>query len=111
MFFYEYIRSKKPKQTIGSITEKFVLIDKLKEQKLLETTAKGVFYTYQEVLAVNKDPRNFLKNLYVYARSTGLLSIGEELQIKQRLPNNEELLLATILADNVTIYDTEKAEV
>lgn len=104
------LKGKKSVKTVGSVTNKFLLIDQLKHNKLLETTDNGVFYTFKEVLTVNKDPSNMLKQLYVYARTTGLLQQGEVLQIKERTPDNKELLLATILADSVTIFDTEKAE-
>ncbi len=92
---------KQPKQiqTIGSLTERFLLVDELKKKKLLETTNKGVFYLYLEVIKVNKNPDNFLKNLYVYGRSTGLLKEGEVLHIRDP---NESVLLVTILADEIT---------
>lgn len=104
------LKGKKPVQTVGSVTKKFLLIDQLKQNKLLETTDRGVFYTFKEVLTVNKDPGNMLKQFYVYARTTRLLQQGEVLQIKERTPDNKELLLASILADSVIIFDTEKAE-
>lgn len=104
------LRKKKTVQTVGSIANKFLLIDELKKQQLLETTDTGVFYTYKEVLKVNKDPKNMLKQLYIYARTTGLLKEGEVLQVKERQPYGPDLLLASILADSVTLHDTEKAE-
>ncbi len=91
---------KKPvkKVTACSITNRFLLIDELKKKKLLETTNLGIFYTYLEVLKINKEPDNFLKNLYIYARTTGLLNEGEVLQIRDP---DESKLLATILADKI----------
>ncbi|WP_433895202.1 hypothetical protein [Sphingobacterium mizutaii] len=98
----------KPIQTVGSITERFILIDELKNKKLLETTATGIFYLYLEVIKINKNPDNFLKNLYVYGRSTGLLKEGEVLQIRDP---DDSTLLVSILADKITLhYLTEKAE-
>lgn len=94
-------KQKKPIQTVGSITEKFILIDELKNKRLLETTSNGIFYLYLEVLKVNKNPDNFLKNLYVYGRSTGLLKNGEILQIRDP---DESILLASVLADKITKY-------
>jgi len=99
------LKRKKTVQTVASVTNKFLLIDQLKQNKLLETTDCGVFYTFKEVLTVNKDPNNMLKQFYVYARTTGLLQQGEVLQIKERTSDNKELLLATILADSVTLFD------
>ena len=94
---------KQPKSipTVASLTNRFLLIDELKKKKLLETTDTGIFYTFLEVLKVNKDPNNFLKNLYVYGRSTGLLKEGEVLQIRD--PNDGELL-ASILVDKITLH-------
>ncbi len=101
---------KQPKsvQTIGLLTNRFILVDELKKKKLLETTNTGIFYTYLEVIKINKNPNNFFKNLYVYGRSTGLLKEGEVLQIRNF---NEGKLLASILADKITLhYLIEKAE-
>lgn len=104
------LKRKKTVQTVGSITSKFLLIDQMITNKLLETTDTGVFYTFSEVLKVNKNPKNMLKQFYIYARTTGLLQEGEVLQVKERQPESADLLLATILADSITLYDTEKAE-
>lgn len=104
------LKKKKTVQTVGGVLNKYLLIDQMKTNKLLETTDTGVFYTYTEVLKVNKDPKNMLKQFYIYARTTGLLNEGEALQIKERQPDGPDLLLASILADSVTLYDTEKAE-
>ncbi len=89
----------KPIQTVGSITQRFILIDELKKKRLLETTSTGIFYMYLEVIQVNKNPDNFLKNLYVYGRSTGLLKEGEVLQIRDP---DDSALLVSILADKIT---------
>lgn len=98
----------RPVQTVGSLTNRFILVDELKKKKLLETTSNGIFYTYLEIIKVNKDPSNFLKNLYFYGRSTGLLAEGEVLQIRDF---DESKLLASILDDKVTLnYFIEKAE-
>lgn len=98
----------RPVQTIGSLTNRFILVDELKKKKLLETTNTGIFYTYLEVIKVNKNPDNFFKNLYVYGRNTGLLKEGEVLQIRDF---DEGKLLASILADKVTLhYLIERAE-
>lgn len=101
-------KQQRPVQTVGSLTNRFLLVDELKKKKLLETTNTGIFYTYLEIIKVNKDPSNFLKNLFVYGRSTGLLKEGEVLQIRDF---DESKLLASILADKVTLhYLIEKAE-
>lgn len=92
-------------QTVGSVLAPYPLIDKLKEQKLLQTTAAGVFYTYREVLEVNKNPSNMLKQFYIYARTTGLLKAGEVLQIRD---TDTSALFATILADTVTLHASEQ---
>ncbi|WP_185213759.1 hypothetical protein [Sphingobacterium mizutaii] len=98
----------KPVQTVGSLTNRFIMVDELKKKKLLETTNTGIFYTYLEVIKVNKDPDNFLKNLYVYGRSSELIKEGEVLLIRDF---DEGKLLASILADKVTLhYLIEKAE-
>ena len=98
----------KPVLTVGSLTNRFILVDELKKKKLLETTNNGIFYTYLEVIKVNKNPDNFLKNLYVYGRSTGLVKEGEVLQIRNL---DDGKLLASILSDKVTLhYLIEKAE-
>lgn len=94
-------RKAKPIQTVGSITKKFLLIDKLKQQKMLETGDSGVFYTYLDILKINKDPSNFLKNLYVYGRNTRLLKQGEVLQIRDM---DDSVLLASIQADKITLH-------
>ncbi|WP_149525640.1 hypothetical protein [Sphingobacterium hotanense] len=94
-------KQKKPTPTVGSITEKFILIDELKSKKLLETTSNGIFYIYPEVLRINKNPNNFFKNLYVYGRSTGLLRKGEVLQIRNQ---NDSAMLASLTADEITLY-------
>lgn len=94
-------RKAKPIQTVGSITNKFLLIDKLKQQKMLETGDSGLFYTYLDILKINKDPSNFLKNLYVYGRNTGLLKQGEVLQIRDM---DDSVLLASIQADKITLH-------
>ncbi|SEG62943.1 hypothetical protein [Sphingobacterium lactis] len=94
-------RKAKPIQTVGSITNKFILIDKLKHQKMLETGDSGVFYTYLDILKINKDPSNFLKNLYVYGRNTGLLKQGEVLQVRDM---DDSVLLASIQADKITLH-------
>jgi len=61
-----------------------------------------------EIIKVNKEPDNFLRNLYVYGRSTGLLKEGEVLQIRNLVDGK---LLASILSDKVTLhYKIEKAE-
>ncbi|WP_313261873.1 hypothetical protein [Sphingobacterium sp.] len=91
----------RPVQTIGSLTNRFILVDDLKKKKLLETTSTGIFYTYLEVIKVNKNPDNFFKNLYVYARSSGLIKASEVLQIRDF---EEGKLLASILADKVTLH-------
>ncbi len=91
----------RPVQTVGSLTNRFLLVDELKKKKLLEMTNTGIFYTYLEIIKVNKDPSNFLKNLYVYVRSTGLLKEDEVLQIRDF---DESKLLASILADKVTTH-------
>ncbi|VTQ01686.1 hypothetical protein [Sphingobacterium daejeonense] len=89
----------KPIQTVASMTLRFLLIDELKKKRLLETTATGIFYMYLEVIQVNKNPDNFLKNIYVYGRATGLLKEGEVLQIRDP---DDSALLASILADKIT---------
>ncbi|GAA4137954.1 hypothetical protein GCM10022216_14560 [Sphingobacterium kyonggiense] len=95
--------------TIGKVLNPFVLIDKLKQNKLLETTSFGIFYTYLEFLKVNENPENLLKQLYIYGRSTKLLKEGEVLQIKEK--DNGELI-ASILADDVQIfYKKDKSQV
>lgn len=86
-------------QTVGSLTQRFILIDELKKKKLLETTATGIFYMYLEVIQVNKNPDNFLKNLYVYGRTTGFLNAGEVLQVRDP---DDSALLVSILADKIT---------
>lgn len=91
----------KPVQTIGSLTNIFILVDELIKKKLLETTNTGIFYIYLEVIKVNKNPDNFFKNLYVYARSTGLIKEGEVLQIRDF---DEGKMLASILADKITVH-------
>ncbi|WP_312139505.1 hypothetical protein [Sphingobacterium sp.] len=97
----KFNKQKKPIQTVGSIAEKFILINELKNKSLLETTSNGIFYLYLEVLKVNKNPDNFLKNLYVYGRSTGLLKDGEVLQIRDP---DESILIASILEERITTH-------
>ena len=95
------VKQTKVTQTCGSITEKFILIDELKNKKLLETTSNGIFYIYPEVLRINKNPNNFYKNLYVFGRSTGLLRKGEVLQLRDP---NDSALLASIMEDKITTH-------
>lgn len=96
-------------QTVGKILKPIDLIAQLKENRLLQTTELGVFYTYPEVLKINKDPSNFLKQLYVYARATKLLQEGETLEIRE--PDQDQLM-ATITGDTVQLYEMQpiKAE-
>ena len=91
----------KPVQTVGPLTNRFLLVDELKNKKMLETTNTGIFYTYLELLKVNKNPENLLKNLYVYGRSTGLLKEGEILQIRNK---DDSELLATIVGDQIKLH-------
>lgn len=88
--------------TIGKLSNLFLLIDKLKKQKVLQTTDQGIFFTYPEILNINKDPSNFLKNLYVYARNCNLIKKGQVLQIRN---NDGSQLMASILADSVTLHE------
>lgn len=103
-------KKKTTPMTVGKILKPIDLIDQLKQNKLLQTTDMGVFYTYPEVLKINKDPSNFLKQLYVYARTTKLLQKGEPLEIRE--PDQDQLM-ATITGDTVKLYEIQepKAEI
>lgn len=101
-------KAKKQPVTIGKVLNPFVLIDKLKQNKLLETTSFGIFFTYLDLLKVNDNPENLLKQLYVYGRSTKLLKEGEVLHIKEK---DSGELLASILADDVQLlYKKDKSQ-
>ncbi|MGJ1419990.1 hypothetical protein ACR79T_10215 [Sphingobacterium spiritivorum] len=95
------IKKTKPLK-IGHVTSLILNINKLKENKLLQTTDTGIFYTYPEVINNGKNPAAFSKNLYIYARSTNLLKIGEVLQIRD-IENGK--LLVSVLADKVTFVE------
>ena len=100
---------KKPKPIkIKKVTELYLQIDELKQKGLLETTDYGVFYTYVEVIQVNKKPDGFLKQMYIYARTTGLLLEGHKLEIRDYEDPNDDFLIAEILGDEVTLHQTTR---
>lgn len=87
--------------TIGSTANLFLLIDKMKNNRILKTTDTGIFYTFPEVLQMGHNPDALLRNFYIYGRSTGLLKEGDILTIRDM--EEPHTALATVLADNVTI--------
>lgn len=91
---------------IGSAANLFLLIDKMKNNKILKTTDTGVFYTFPEILQMGHKPDALLRNLYIYGRSTGLLKEGDILTIRDI--EEPHAALATVLADHVKILDLPK---
>lgn len=90
--------------TIKQATDLYLDIDRLKQQKMLETTDDGVFYTFPELLQM-KNSEAFLRKLYVYGRTTGLLAEGDILTIEDIMPDeNSKIKLATVLANNILIH-------
>jgi len=90
--------------TIKKTTDLYLNIDRLKEQKMLKTTDEGIFYTFPELLQ-GKNPEAFLRNLYIYGRTTGLLAEGDILTIEDIQPDEgSKIKLATVLADNIIIH-------
>ncbi len=86
---------------IGSAANLFLLIDKMKNNKILKTTDTGVFYTFPEVLQTGHNPEALLRNFYIYGRSTGLLKKDDILTIRDI--DDPHPALATVLADEVSI--------
>ncbi|WP_282635781.1 hypothetical protein [Sphingobacterium thalpophilum] len=93
---------------IGSAANLFLLIDKMKNNKILKTTDTGVFYTFPEILQMGHKPDALLRNLYIYGRSTGLLKEGDILTIRDI--DDPHAALATVLADDVKIIDLPKTD-
>lgn len=93
---------------LKKVTDLYLQIDEMKEKGLLETTDYGVFYTYVEVVNVNKTPDGFLKKLYIYARTTNLLRRGHKLEIRDLEDPNDDFLIAEILGDKVTLHQTTR---
>ncbi|WP_447767000.1 hypothetical protein [Sphingobacterium faecium] len=90
--------------TIKQTTSLYLDIDRLKQQKMLETTDEGVFYTFPELLKM-KNSQAFLRKLYIYGRTTSLLAEGDILYIEDIMPDeNSKITLATVLADNIIIH-------
>jgi hypothetical protein len=89
---------------LRKVTDLYLHIDEMKQKGLLETTEYGVFYTYVEVVKVNKKPEGFLKQLYIYARTTNLLRRGHKLEIRDLEDPNDDFLIADILGDKVTLH-------
>jgi|SRR5690606_20559328 len=90
------------------VTDLYRHIDELKQKGLLETTDYGVFYTFVEVVNVNKKPDGFLKQLYIYARTANLLRRGHKLEIRDLEDANDDFLIAEVLGDKVTLHQTER---
>ena len=88
---------------IGSAANLFLLIDKMKNNRILKTTDTGVFYTFPEVLQMGHNPDALLRNFYIYGRSTSLLKEGDILTIRDI--DDPHTALATVLADHVKILD------
>jgi|SRR5690606_8107597 len=93
---------------IKKVTDLYLHIDEMKNKGLLETTDYGVFYTFVEVVEVNKQPDGFLKQLYIYARTSGLLRRGHKLEIRDLEDANDDFLIAEILGDKVTLHQTTR---
>lgn len=90
--------------TIKQTTSLYLDIDLLKQQKMLETTDEGVFYTFPELLKM-KNSQAFLRKLYIYGRTTGLLAEGDILYIEDIKPDEDsKIRLATVLANNILIH-------
>ncbi|MDQ1150155.1 hypothetical protein QE382_002139 [Sphingobacterium zeae] len=93
---------------IGSAANLFLLIDKMKNNRILKTTDTGVFYTFPEVLQMGHNPEALLRNFYIYGRSTDLLKEGDILTIRDI--DDPHAALATVLADHVKILDLPKTD-
>ncbi|NQD71333.1 hypothetical protein HP439_11435 [Sphingobacterium shayense] len=104
--------SKKQPQPIKlkKITDLYVHIDEMKQKGLLETTNYGIFYIFVELVKVNKNPDGFLKQLYIYARTTNLLRVGQKLEIRDLEVANDDFLIAEILGDKVTLHQTTRTK-
>lgn len=89
----------KKKVTIGDWSKATLLVDELKTRKLLRTTGTGAFYTFPE-LFVGPSPENMAKNLYMYARTAGLIQKRQTLYFRDLDPDKENQLFAQYDLEN-----------
>jgi len=74
---------RKQQRTVTPVSQTLKLIEyftKLKDQELLVIKNQAV-YIYKVLLTLGDNPTAFIKNLYMYAVATGLISHGDKLRI------------------------------
>ncbi len=82
MKLFRKARVSKNKTTIGDVSKHILLVNGLKEKKVLKTSNTGAFYTYPEILRIGPTPDNIAKNLYLYARECNLIAKGQTLYFR-----------------------------
>lgn len=83
-------RPQKKQVTVGDWSKATLLVNELKERKLLKTTTTGAFYIFPE-LFVGSSPENVAKNIYMYARTTSLIKQGQTLYFRNLDPKDDSL--------------------
>ena len=74
---------RKQQRTVTPVSQTLKLIEyftKLKDQELLVVKNQAI-YIYKVLLTLGDNPTAFVKNLYMYAVATGLISHGDKLLI------------------------------
>lgn len=90
--------------TIGDVSKVILTINKLKQNGILKTTNLGYFEIFPDILEKNEHKQAFCKNLYFYARQTGLIKQGETLDLINIEDNS---LIALVTAEKATFVKSD----